>query len=116
MELPVLRLGLAGFAADEEQQLQQIASGIRSTHWHCGSLSGADAWLVNGHRTQALDDGRIRIASGHVGGRSQRVHLAEVSRPMAFAAPVLAAVEAQCTFELDVPESLIETLKLFEVR
>jgi hypothetical protein len=115
MELPVLRLGLAGFSPEEEQQLQQIASGTRGTHWQCGSLSGADAWLVNGHRAQSLGEGRVRIGSGHPGGRSQQIQMAEVSRPLAFAAPVAPAVGATSTFDLGSPDSLLETLKLFEV-
>ena len=73
MELPALRLGLAGFSPEEEEQLQRAASGIRRTPWQCGSLDGADAWLVNGHRAQSLGEGRVRIGSGHLGGRSQQI-------------------------------------------
>jgi len=66
IELPVLRLGLAGFSSEEQADLaikiQSVAIGV--VHWHAAELDRADTWLVNGARSQDLGEGRIRINPG----------------------------------------------------
>ena len=52
MELPVLRLGLAGFSPEQEHLLETVARASRNSVWIAGGLAGADAWMINGARTQ----------------------------------------------------------------
>ena len=58
IELPVLRLGLAGFAvqqvAELDAMLRQSAPGRHV--WQIGPFTEADAWWLNGARTQQVRD------------------------------------------------------------
>lgn len=90
LELPVLRLGLAGFTTEQQERLAEVlastaASGIA---WEISRFSEADVWWVNGARTQLLADGTLRVASGVPAGRSTQLNLQEIDRPVAFALPL----------------------------
>jgi hypothetical protein len=90
LELPVLRLGLAGFTSEQQQQLgsmlnRAVSGGLA---WDLGGFSEADAWWINGARTQLLADGTLRVASGVPGGRSTQLNLQDIDRPVAFAHPL----------------------------
>lgn len=115
LELPVLRLGLAGFSA-EQQQLAEAAlhGGGEATVWEIVELEAADAIWVNGERTQSLGGARIRIASGAPQGRSLQLNLQELDRPVAFARPVPAGVQATHSFDLTSARSMGEVLQKVE--
>ena len=114
IELPVLKLGLAGFPPEQEHLIRDAAAASRSTEWVCGALPGADAWVLNGHRAQHLGSGRVRVASGLAGGRSLQLQLADLPRPVAFAVPLPPTMQAACTFDLAQPQSIIEAIGVFE--
>jgi hypothetical protein len=105
---------MAGFSPEQEHLLQGASAASRLTQWQCGAMAGADAWLINGQCTQHLGDGRIRVASRQLGGRSLQLHLSEPQRPVAFALPAPSALTGACTFDLAKPESIIEAIGVFE--
>jgi hypothetical protein len=114
MELPVLRLGLAGFTPEQEARIGELTRATHASHWVCGPLHGADAWLINGARTQLLGEGSIRVAAGVAGGRSVRLELQASTRPVCFALPPPARMEPACTCDLDDAASVAQTLATFE--
>jgi hypothetical protein len=115
-ELPVLRLGLAGFTDLQQQQAAAMAQAQRCTRaqWTLAPLAEADAILVEGSRTQQLADGTLRIAPGTVGARSLQIVLAEIDRPIAFSRPVAARhFQAPHTFDFADPASCRDVLRKF---
>jgi hypothetical protein len=117
-ELPVLRLGLAGFARDEEATLcVELAwrATERGMAWQVGPLGEADAWCVNGSRLRRLPDGTWRIAAAHDSERSVRINPDEVDWPIAFSMPAGPPdLDAAYRFELDSPESIQALLDQLE--
>ena len=84
IELPVLRLGLAGFSAEQKAELDAM---LRHTSpgghmWQVGKFADAEAWWVNGSRLQMLSDGNVRVAPGTPTERSLQLDLAQVDRPI----------------------------------
>lgn len=114
IELPVLKLGLAGFSPEQERAIHDAAAASRITQWVCGAMPGADAWVLNGQCTQHLGDGRVRVASRHAGGRSVQLQLSELRRPVAFAEPMPANLQGACSFDFDRPQTLVEAIGVFE--
>lgn len=106
LERPVLSLGLVGFTAEQELRLNELVAGPgpSGVSWRLAHFAGADAWWVNGARTQLLADGNLRIASGVPGARSVRFSLPEIDRPIAFSQP-LSPVEFEPAYRFD-PESV----------
>jgi hypothetical protein len=86
----VLRLGLAGFPADQQTLINDFLAhaGSAGLGWRLDIFPDADAWWVNGSRTQPLPDGTVRIASGLPAGRSLQLNLPEIDRPVAFSVPL----------------------------
>ena len=115
IELPVLRLGFAGFSQEEQEKLAimvpSVAVGV--VHWEICDLDRADAWLVNGSRVQELDDGRIRIGAGVPSAHSIKINPSEMDRPIAFTSPVRLNVPS-FTFDLASRPSLAAVLHKFE--
>lgn len=102
-ELPILRLGLAGFTAEQQQLARAAVEAPTSplATWVLGPLAEADAWWVNGARTLPMSDGTLRVGSGAPAGYSLQLHLADVDRPLAFSRPLPAPpFEAAYAFEL----------------
>jgi hypothetical protein len=89
-ELPILRLGMAGFSLDQQERLRQVVGHENRTRlvWETARINEADVFLVNGARTQVLADGTLRIASGVPAGRSVQFAMAELDRPVAFGQPL----------------------------
>ncbi len=114
-EIPVLRLGLAGFSAAQQEAVRSALShaATGAAHWELVELDTADAWWINGRRTQLVENGCIRVAPAE-GGRSLRVHLADVDRPMAFATPLPPAITTPYTFDVDSQKSMGKVLERFE--
>jgi len=117
IELPVLRLGLVGFSVEQQERIARLLANPAAGGmvWQTGTFGEADAWWVNGARTQSLPDGTLRIASGVPQGRSVQLNLKEVDRPIAFATPVAARDLAPTyRFELDSDASIHAVLAKFE--
>lgn len=90
LELPILRIGLAGFSTQQEERLAALLprASPGGMAWEFARLGDADALLFHGSRTQVLPEGTLRIASGVAGGRSVHINLPDVDRPVAFALPL----------------------------
>lgn len=116
-ECTVLRLGLVGFAAEQNERVKAVMNlgGLTAICWEVGGFADADAWAVEGSRTQLLPDGSIRVASGIPQGRSVRFSLLDIDRPIAFSDPVAPSLlEPACRFDLNDPESVRQVLARFE--
>jgi DNA-binding transcriptional ArsR family regulator len=119
-DVPVLRLGLAGFTTSEQASLT-TAMALRAARgqivWQAAALGEADAWCVNGSRVQRLPDGSLRIVPGLPSGRSIRISPADIDWPMAFSTP-LGAPEFRpaCVFDAQSPRSIDAMLQQLEGR
>lgn len=90
IELPVLRLGLAGFSAQQSEELDaMLRRSAPGRHvWQITPFGDADAWWLNGARTQRVTDATIRILPAIPTERSLQLNIQEVDRPMGFALPM----------------------------
>ncbi len=115
IELPVLRLGLAGFSSEEQLELaamvRSVAVGV--VHWELCELERADAWLVNGARSADAGEGRIRINPGVPTARSIQINLPDMDRPIAFSKPFKLSVPC-FSFDMASRPSLANVLHKFE--
>ncbi|TFY96345.1 hypothetical protein [Ramlibacter humi] len=116
LELPILRIGLAGFSLEQQEQLGQMlpAASPNGLTWEFARFGESDAVWIHGSRSQVLGDGMLRVASGIPSGRSVQINLAEVDRPVAFAQPLPRHLEAELTFDLARPESVDEVVERLE--
>lgn len=108
LELPILRIGLAGFSTQQEEELAALLTRASpgGMAWELARLGEADAILIHGSRTQVLSEGTVRIASGVAGGRSVHINLPDVDRPVAFALPLPRNLPQGLSFELQDPASV----------
>jgi hypothetical protein len=117
LELPVFRLGLAGFSAQQEADLAATLSGAApgAMIWEPGRMAEADAWWVNGSRVERLGNDTLRIAATSPGGRPLQLRLPEVDRPIAFSVP-LACSDLQPAYSFDAASrrSMNAVLEKFE--
>jgi hypothetical protein len=117
IELPVLRLGLAGFSAQQKAELdvmlQRSAPGRHV--WQIARFNDADAWWLNGARTQVLADGMLRITPAIPSERSLQLNMKDVDRPVAFSAPhSLAPFEPSYSFDPTSLDSISNVLEKLE--
>jgi hypothetical protein len=103
MEVPVLRLGLAGFAEAQQKAADAAAraAGSARAQWQIAPFADADGWWLEGGRTLLMANGLLRVQPGVPSGRSIQLTLAEVDRPIAFTLPLAAAgFQPAVTFDL----------------
>jgi hypothetical protein len=111
----LLRLGLAGFSAQQQGHLSAVVRDASAGSWQLGTFADADAWIVNGARVQILLDSTVRVASGEPGGRSLHLDLHDVDRPIAFSVPLAPRhFEPLYTFEARSSASVRAVLEKFE--
>lgn len=116
LELPTLRIGLAGFSMEQQDLLRhmlQQENAMRQV-WEFSRPEDADALCINGARTQLLADGMLRIASGVPAGRSLVLDPSGLNRPAAFALPVPHNFPPYLTFVLE-PHSVGLALRELEI-
>lgn len=118
LELPVLRLGLAGFTREEEEQLC-VELAWRATEkqmaWQIGTLADADAWCVNGARLRRVPDGTWRIVPAHRAEHAVRINPEEIDWPVAFSMPAGPAdFDPAYQFDVDSPASIQAVLEQIE--
>lgn len=117
LELPVFRLGLAGFSAQQEAGLAAVLSSAApgAMVWELGLMADCDAWWVNGLRVEWLGNETVGIATGSPGGLSLQLHLPEVDRPVAFSLPLVCG-EFQPAYSFDAASrrSMNAVLEKFE--
>jgi hypothetical protein len=103
MEVPVLRLGLAGFS-EAQQKLAGDAARAAVTdrfRWDVSAFAEADAWWLDGSRTLLLPNEHLRVQPAVPSARSVQLALADVDRPVAFTLPLSApGFKPAVTFEL----------------
>jgi hypothetical protein len=115
IELPILRLGLAGFSAQQEEGLAVALEHSGSAVWQLGKFAEADGWWMNGARVQVLPDSTVRIAPGLPGSRSLHLDLHDVDRPIAFSLPLATRqLEPLFTFDAQSRSSIAAILEKFE--
>lgn len=117
IEHPVLRLGLAGFSAREQDEIRAAVPAVApgAMAWVLTELGDADAWWVNGARLRMLDESTVKVAAAEATARSLRLRLAEIDRPVAFTLP-LSCEGLQPAYTLDVAsrDSMAAVLGRFE--
>jgi hypothetical protein len=115
IDRPVLRLGIAGFSREQEQQVQAaLAAAASSTvEWKLGPFAEADAWWLHGGRTQALPGALLRVGPGQTSARVVQIALPDVDRPLAVALPMAGGFQPTFFFRLDDPGSMATILKKF---
>ena len=114
---PTLILGLIGFTREAAAEVQRVldAREAPAVQWRIGELADADALWVCGARVQLLGDGSLRIGPGEPGGRSVRLSLAQVQRPVAFSQPVASRdFEPTYTFRTEDPAIMGAMLSTME--
>lgn len=116
IELPSLRLGIAGFSADQ----QDLVAGVLerrlpgSIPWEVSFFAEADTWWINGPRATLLPDGILRVSPSMPSSRAIQLTLAEVDRPMAFAKPVASPqFDRAFSFDLESPAATQGVLDKF---
>lgn len=118
IELPILRIGLAGFSLQQQEALARLLErqSPGGMAWQFDPLGEADALWIHGGRTQVLADGTVRIASAVPGGRSVHIDLRDTDRPVALAAPLPRGLQAPLVFDLQDPATLRALLRRLESR
>lgn len=116
---PTLMLGLIGFNREQEGEIRQllVSRAQAAVGWRTAALPNADAWWVNGARAKVLADGSVRIAPADPCGRSIRLALADVSRPIAFCEPLANHdLEPAYSFSISNPASVSAVLEVMETK
>jgi hypothetical protein len=117
IELPVLRLGLAGFSAEQQDQIRAaLPSAAPSTvSWTLCELGQADAWWVNGSRSRMLDEQTVLVTAGTPQAPSLQLAALNTDRPVAFTLP-LACTGLRPAYSLEIGSrgSMAAVLDQFE--
>lgn len=116
LELPVLRLGIVGFAPAQHALLEAAVANVDSGMcWQVTRLSQADAWCANGSCIEMRPDGSLQIGSTADGARPVRLNLDQADRPIAFSLPLACSqLGALHTFHIDSPAGIRAMLDRFD--
>ena len=92
IEVPLLRLGLAGYSEAQQKSAADSAAAAASprARWLLGEFGDADAWWLEGSRTVIMANQHLRVQPAVPSGRSVQLALADVDRPVAFSLPITA--------------------------
>ncbi|MGV3571960.1 MAG: hypothetical protein ACO1PB_15290 [Ramlibacter sp.] len=116
IEIPVLRLGTAGFS-DPQQRVAAEAARAAATsraQWQMVSFSEADGWWLEGSRTLVLPSGFLRVQPGVPSGRSLQIAMGDVDRPVGFSLPLAPpGFQPAVTFHLEDRERSVAVLHQF---
>ncbi|MEJ8835080.1 hypothetical protein [Ramlibacter sp. AN1133] len=116
IEVPALRLGLAGFSEAQQKVAADAAKAAatpRST-WELAPFAEADAWWLEGRRTMLMPNKHLRVQPAVPSGRSVQIALADVDRPVAFSLPLAAPdFKPAMTFTLEEAHSAVQALHQF---
>ena len=122
-DLPLLRFGMIGFDRVQRQQIEGTAQILphATTNWRAGAVANADAWLVCGDKTRAINSStnggneNLRVLAGLPSERAVTLSLQHIDRPLAFSLPLNNPnMEPRFTFELGSPHSIQTVLQQFE--
>lgn len=116
IEVPVLRLGLAGYSEAQQKTAADVARGAASARcaWELAPFSEADAWWLEGSRTMLLPNQHLRVQPAQPSSRSVQIALADVDRPVAFSLPLTApGFKPAVTFQLNERAEATRVLQQF---
>jgi hypothetical protein len=116
IEVPLLRLGLAGYTEAQQKQAAEAAAAAGSprARWELGAFADADAWWLEGSRTVLMPNQHLRVQPAVPSGRSVQLALADVDRPVGFSLPVTApGFKPAVTFPLGDREAGVRVLHQF---
>lgn len=116
IEVPLLRLGLAGFSEAQHRVAAEAAraAGTARALWQVVPFAEADAWWLEGSRSVVLPSGFLRVQPGVPSGRSIQVAMADVDRPVGFTLPLASpGFQPAVTFELGERERCVAVLHQF---
>lgn len=119
IELPLLRLGLAGFTAVQRAAIADALDdqpGEAAAWEPCdpGARDAADAWWLNGPRVARQERGRLRVAPAQAGEEPLSLDMSSLARPVAFALPLPRGLDAALTFDAGSQDSMHAMLAHFE--
>jgi hypothetical protein len=116
IEVPALRLGLAGFSEAQQKAAADAAKAAatpRST-WELAPFAEADAWWLEGRRTLLMPNKHLRVQPAVPSGRSVQIALADVDRPVGFSLPLVAPdLKPAVSFTLEEQRSAVQVLHQF---
>jgi hypothetical protein len=116
IEIPVLRLGTAGYSEAQQgavAEAAKAASGPRA-QWEVGAFADADAWWLEGRRTLLLPNQCLRVQPAVPTGRSVQIALADVDRPVGFTLPLTApGFKPAVAFALEDRHACVHVLHQF---
>lgn len=116
IEVPVLRLGLAGYSEAQQKAAAEAAAAAASARasWELGPFPEADAWWLEGSRTMLMPNQHLRVQPAVPSGRSVQIALADVDRPVAFSLPITApGFKPAVTFPLADRNASVHVLNQF---
>ncbi|MDB5860606.1 MAG: hypothetical protein JWQ76_4295 [Ramlibacter sp.] len=116
IEVPVLRLGLAGFNEAQQRIAADVVRAARSerAEWQIANFADADAWWVEGSRTMVLPGAILRVQPGIPSGRSVQLALGDVDRPVGFTLPLaVEGFQPAVTFDADNRAQSVAVLNQF---
>ena len=116
IEVPALRLGLAGYTEAQQKQAAEAAAAAGSprARWELGAFADADAWWLEGSRTMLMPNEHLRVQPAVPTGRSVQLALADVDRPVGFSLPIAApGFKPAVTFPLGDREAGARVLHQF---
>src|SRR6478752_4121669 len=117
IELPVLRLGLAGFSAGQQEELATALPRVAPGNlvWEVDRLADADAWWINGARARLLSGDILRVSAAIPSERALQLHLPDIDRPVAFGLPLACPQLAPAySFDAGISDSMAAVLEKFE--
>jgi hypothetical protein len=116
IEVPVLRLGLAGYSEAQQKTAADAARSAASARcaWELSPFPEADAWWLEGSRTMLLPNQHLRVQPAVPSNRSVQLALADVDRPVAFSLPLTApGFKPAVTFQLNERAEATRVLQQF---
>lgn len=114
-EFPTLRIGLAGFSHEQQEQLRAAlaqAGLAAGPAWRLGDLVGADVLFINGGRARVTGSGLLSIEPAAPEQAPVQISMGDIARPVAIAQPFMPDVlKGVPTFDLGDPPSLRAVLE-----
>jgi hypothetical protein len=115
IEVPALRLGLAGFSEAQQKLAAEAAHAAATPRatWEIGSFADADAWWLEGRHTLLLPNKHLRVQPAVPSARSVQIALADVDRPVAFSLPLAPDFRPAVSFTLEDHHGAVQVLHRF---
>ncbi len=115
MELPLLRLGLLGFDADQvHQAVEQVSrAATSSSRWEIVPFEDADIWLLYSPQVSLVDNRGLRVDNPDTPQSPLTIYPQQTSRPVAFTQPLPPAIDAVLSIALHDSYACAQALNQF---